>query len=326
MTAYSATPSETDGTWTLAGPGASVIVNPRRGADILSLVHRESGREILWRHPRWIAEAPPTQPLDSAPEAFYDFYPGGIQEIFPQAGPGVPFNGTPMIFHGDASRVPWTAVAEVNDQSVSLACSTILSRYPFALRRIISIDGTADLRIRAEIENLADVPMPVHWGFHPAFSEELTQAPAFLQGPLASMTAHDGQIAGRQDYGFGERLDLPVSEGLGTLALKPADAGSADILYGDVDDGWVRLVSPAVGLQVTMRWPVEVFPSLWLWQECRDPSGYPWWGLYHVVGIEPSSATPMQSLEQDVASGSALWVEPAGSVSAEIVFEIEATE
>ena len=46
-----------------------------------------------------------TRPLLAAP--FMDFYPGGWQELFPNAGNNCVYKGAELGFHGEICKVPW---------------------------------------------------------------------------------------------------------------------------------------------------------------------------------------------------------------------------
>ncbi|BDZ47476.1 hypothetical protein GCM10025866_33850 [Naasia aerilata] len=88
------------------------------------------------------------------------------------------------------------------------------------------------------------------------------------------------------------------------------------MLYARTDAGWYVVHSSATGHAVGVTWPAKTFPCLWIWQECEDPAGYPWWGRHHIVGVEPHSATPAHGVAEDVRAGSALWLAPGVPLSA----------
>ncbi|BDZ47475.1 hypothetical protein [Naasia aerilata] len=152
----------------------SVIVDPRRGADILSLVCLSSGEEMLWRDPAALEKA---DGIRDSPAAFYDTYRGGIQELFPNAGPPSEVLGAPLPFHGEVLQTSWNVDVQRSGEAESellLSCS--LRRVPVHVEKHVVVSGST-LSVTTTVINSSTVPVPVHWGLHPAFSEAVTGAP-----------------------------------------------------------------------------------------------------------------------------------------------------
>jgi galactose mutarotase-like enzyme len=266
-----------------------------------------SGAELLWTDSTASTEGPLAG--DSGSNGFYDRYPGGIQELFPNAGPECEVQGAPLVFHGESCRVAWSIRAVPAANGVALECRGALRRYPFTLLRVISLSPeTPDVQIRSSVTNTSAAALPVHWGFHPAFSTELTDAPALLVGEFGSAVAEQEPFSASRRWQPSEAIPLDVRFGFDAIALTPGDAGCADLAYATANAGWCVLRSERSGLSVGLTWPVETFPRLWIWQECRDPAGYPWWGRHHIVGIEPHSSAPSRSLDAEIVAGEAIMI------------------
>ena len=304
---------------TISGTLLEAVINPSQGGDIVSLRHVPTGQEVLWRHPRWVDQLPSGGGSDPTPEGFYDNYPGGIQELFPNAGPACVVEEAPLAFHGEACRVPWKIESTVGRATVVLTAE--LKRYPFALRRTVTIDSTEPvLRIRSEIQNKSSRRLPFHWGLHPVFAPSVTAEPAYLEGAFDRVRSHPETFGNKQ-------VHKPGAEFLtdGRLELTASDAKCADLLYARCEAGKATISSQAEnGLAVTLTWPVDVFPELWIWQECHDQAGYPWFGIHHVVGIEPHTSAPAHGLAASRDRESCHWSGPYEHHAVEFEFRVEA--
>lgn len=278
-------------TFQLESDVLSVTINPERGADILSMLWHPTDTEILWRNRRSGGMPPRRGGYDADPRSYFDRYPGGIQELFPNAGPEAEVEGAVLPFHGEALRRPWTATVD----GQTLTCSTVLTRYPFGMHKTFTVDDGV-LRVSASVSNLAERELPVHWGFHPAFNTQTVAKAATVYGPFESLRSHPEQFAASQQHPAGTAVNASPVDGVGRFDLAPAGSRSADLLYAKVNEGWFGLKSAETDLLVTMTWPKEVFPELWIWEESHAPGGYPWWGSEHIVAVEPHTTSPFAPL------------------------------
>ena len=306
----------------LSAGDLTVFVDPTRGMDIRQIVHRPTATPVLWQRPVG-ATAP--DPLDQSSESFYDRYAGGVQELFPNAGPACTVEGAPLPFHGEACRVGWSTTVG-RDESWSWCDGVVeLDRYPFRVERRISVAVGAPLvRIEARITNLSARALPVMWGFHPVFGPDIVADAAQIYADPVAVRSHPDPFGVRQVFPPStaarwrpDEPDVPAAS-----RLLPADSHSADLLYLTCDSGWYAIRNEQTGLCVWMRWPVDIFPYVWLWQECHDPAGYPWWGRHHIVGVEVHTSMPASGLSAAIENGTARVVPAHGSLEAELLLGI----
>ena len=269
----------------------TVTVNPARGADVLSMIWRPTDTEILWRNPRSHGLPPLRGDYDPEPGSYFDNYPGGMQELFPNAGPSTEVSGAVLPFHGEALRRPWA----VKHTDSALTCTTVLARYPFAMMKKFWLDGGV-LHISARVQNLSDTELPVHWGFHPAFDTRTVARSGQVYGAFEALRSHPDEFSPAQRHAPGTAVEVRAVDGVGAFDLTPPGSHSADLLYATVSEGWFGLRSPGTDLLVTMSWPKEVLPELWIWEEVNAPGGYPWWGTAHIVALEPHTTSPFGPL------------------------------
>lgn len=284
----------------------SAVVAPSRGADLLALTDLARDVQVLWRSPLWgrdAAAAPSAEHSSSA--TFFDGYPGGMQEILPNGGPSVTYEGAELGFHGEACKVRWQAEASVEGGRATLRCTTRLTRVPFELEKTFSLGpGERELRIDARIRNASRRDLRYMWGFHPAFGAPLAGSATRLHCPAARMRT-DGRLA--QDDPDAGASAWPPADG---ARLAGPDQRGSEIWYidqfGDTPDGgWYALEATDDDLLVTMRWDPRVFPWVWVWQERHDDAGWPFWGEHHVVAVEPWTSMPSEGLDVAIENGTA---------------------
>jgi uncharacterized protein DUF4432 len=300
----------------------TVFVEPARGMDIRQIVHGPTATSVLWQRP---VGAATVDPLDQSNASFYDRYTGGMQELFPNAGPACTVEDAPLPFHGEACRVGWQTTTGRDGASSWCAGTVELSRYPFRLERRIEVAGDGPLiRITARITNMSARALPVMWGFHPAFGPDIVAGGAQVYADPVEVRSHPDPFGARQVFPPGAavpwRSGDPDVPGAGRLL--PANSRSADLLYVTCESGWYAVRNEQTGLCAWMRWPADIFPYVWLWQECHDPAGYPWWGRHHIVGVEVHTSAPGTGLAAAVANGTARTVPAHGSVEAELLLGV----
>jgi hypothetical protein len=278
-----------------------VTLLPEKGCDILELVDRESGVDVLVKTP-WTPGRRPVHAAGSL-EAWIEAYPGGWQLILPNGGDATVEHGTEWGFHGEAGLIAW----QVEELEPSRAvCSTELVTAPLSVRRVVSVAGRV-LRIDEEVRNGADEPIEVMWGHHPALGAPFLEPGCTISAPASTFQSDDR--APGTGFEPGARSEWPHArlEGGGTVDLSvipPADQARAVLGYlTDFEEGRYRVASPRAGLELELRWPLELFPAAWFWQELRASEGYPWYRRLYTTALEPNSSWPGQGLANVRAKG-----------------------
>lgn len=278
---------------------------PERGADLVDLIDRQRELPVLWHSPSW-GRSPGRWP-GAGGEDFFNHYPGGMQEVFPNGGPSCSYEGAELGFHGEACKVPWSfEISEEHDRA-EVVCTTRLSRLPFAMRKTFSL-GASDraLRIDAEIRNEGRRDLRYMWGFHPAFGLPLLGEHTVVHAPARRLRVHAEPSGVGQQLTPGTSHEWPLAEGVDRSVLLPPSASSSDLWYLDgFTAGWYVIENPDLDLMATMSWEAARFPYLWLWQQCHEDTGRPWFGAQHVVALEPWTSYPSSGLSAAIENGSA---------------------
>ncbi len=317
--------------WTFRGMRMAVLENDLlrvtvaldRGAEIVEFRSLRNGFDPLLRLPGGIRD--PRSVVASSTvggDPFLDWYAGGWQEILPNGGPQVSWRGAAYGQHGEVSLVPWS-VEIVTDEphEVAIVCRVRALRTPLALERRMTIraDRSA-LFLDERLTNEGGEDLDVMWGHHVAFGRTLLD-----DGARIATSARRVRVEDPMD-GFEPRRVAPGHDGpwpmapgsdgssLVDLSVVPtvAAASGREMAYLSGFDGgaWYAIWSREKGFALT--WDGALFEYLWLWQEFRAGTGYPWWKRVHCVALGPWTSFPTLGLPEAVRRGTQLVI-PAGA-------------
>ena len=312
-----------------------VVVLTGKGTDIFEFRHKASDTDVLFKTP-WGVRNPGSYvhdtPEPSAP--FMDFYPGGWQEIFPNAGNACVYKGAEWGFHGEICKVPWScSVIEDSPRKVAAKLSVRTVRAPFLVEKTLSLEeGAASLFIDETVTNEGAEPMDFMWGHHPAFGAPFLSEDCRLFAPAKRVeTAHP--LPARQLLQAETQFDsfpmIRSAEGdaFDVARMHAASAGFSHLSYlSKLEEGWYCLANQKSRLGFALRWDAQVFRYLWLWQEFGGTAHYPWWGRGYCTGIEPHSSIPGMGLQKAIERGTQLTLAPKKSLSTRLcasLFEVE---
>ena len=304
---------------------AAVRILPERGAEIRSLLYKPKAMNVLWQAPWSIRRrANPAAMAHANSEAgWMDGYGGGWQDLFPSGGDAGHYRGAPISFHGEASVAAWEHdVRRADAQAIEIEFRVSLARMPFTLRRTVRMEpGLAGVLISERITNDCDEDLHYMWGQHPSFGGEFLAGDCVLRAPARRFVSHDVALTPNSRLAPGVTSEWPMVEGrdgqLFDLGVIPGP-GQRSMDFGylcDLDEGWFTIESRKYGFGIGMAWPKEVYKLMWLWQEFRGSTGYPWWGRCQVMAVEPFTTMPGDGLEKAVAAGVAPILPAGGSVS-----------
>jgi hypothetical protein len=301
----------------LASAELAVTLLPEKGCDVVELVERTSGVDVLLKTPWAYGRRPVHAP--SSFEAWIEAYPGGWQLILPNGGDATVEHGVEWGFHGEAGLVPWQ-VEEVGPAHAT--CSVELVTAPLHVRRNVTVEGPV-LRIEEEVRNGGHDSLEVMWGHHPAFGAPFLEPGCTVTTSAGTFTTDDrapgaGLIPGRSSdwphaaLEAGGSLDLSV--------IPSADEARAVLGYlSDFDQGSYRIANPRLRLELELRWPLELFPTAWFWQELNASPGYPWYRRLYTTAVEPNTTRPGQGLANARAKGGLLLALAPGEARTAVV-------
>jgi len=256
-------------------------VLPELGAKIWSLVHKPTGRSLLWHNPH----LPPARQVYGA--RFDDNWSGGWDELIPDDVPTVVRYGDTLPDHGEVwSQPSELEVLSAEGNAVAVKFINYGRVLPTRFEKTISLSaGDSCFRVSYRYQNLGHGPIEFLWNIHPA----LVVSPATRLDVPARRVISDPWSADRVEP-HSEHMWPYVSDRAGqTLDLRfvPPRSDYADFYYlPDVSAGWYAATDTDSRIGFGLAFPTAVFPHMWLF---RPVGG--WRGLYTLI-LEASTGYP----------------------------------
>ncbi len=274
-----------------------------KGTDIVEFLYKEKDIDFMWRSP--IPFYPQSKLIQTAPAkigSFIDYYPGGWQEIFPNAGAICEYKGAILGLHGEVSLLPWEyKIIEDSKDKVSVKFSVYTYRTPFYLEKTITIkSGTPYIEIDEEVRNLAGEEVDFIWGHHPSFGKPFLSESCVIniKGGKVKVVSGDGKSytnLKKQDgiWPFVEGIDgkfIDISK------VPSEDDNVSDIIFiSQLEEGYYEIINEKLKIGFFMEFPKEIFKYIWFWRIARGSYNYPWWGRTYNIALEPFSSLPVLS-------------------------------
>jgi galactose mutarotase-like enzyme len=257
---------------------------PELGGKINSLRDSRTGREWLWRHPRFIYKH---VPHGSSYTAQSDT--GGWDECFPSVAqceyPSAPWQGAAIQDHGELWSHPVEFEMDEQDGRV-----TLLTRWqgiilPYTFTRVVTLkENSSIVHVDYEVVNNVDQPINYVWCIHPLLAIEPGME---LLLPSSARFNVGGSIP-QNLVPPEKKLQYPfAASGLNFPLLPEPSAGRAIKIWSDplpTGDGWALLRAQDGELQ--MRWDVAFLPQVAAWMNFgawAADGGTPYFNL----GLEP---------------------------------------
>lgn len=289
----------------LRSDGLLALVDPRHGAEILDVVHLETGRRLLGRPP-FASDTPRAGDLPE--ESWTASYRGGWQVVAPNAGAACRVGDAEHGFHGRASNDPWTA--EQVDESE--ARFTWRGHGLELVRSIALRDASVEVRVEARATGDA-APLVVLE--HIALGLDLLDPEVEIELPAGrayELSESDGPPVPPPEApewphvllldGSEERADRwPLARSRSRL-----------LAVADLPEARALVRNALTGMTVELTWGQDWLRHLWLWHEAREYGG-PWRGHAELLAVEPCSVPHPLGLATAIEHSQARWLEPGES-------------
>jgi galactose mutarotase-like enzyme len=257
---------------------------PELGGKVSSLYDLRTGREWLWRHPRYLYKR-----LPHGSSYIAEADTGGWDECFPSVSaclyPSEPWQGVAIQDHGELwSQRPECEIEE-HGESITVQTRWQGIALPYTFTRTITLTiNSSVIRSNYEVLNNADQPMNFIWCIHPLLAIEPgmeLHLPSSARFQLAgTMPADLLPSTQNLQYPFeAAGLNFPsLPEDTAACALK---IWSNPLASGE---GWATLRARDGNLQ--MRWDTTLLPQLAVWMNFGA------WAAdggtaYYNLGLEP---------------------------------------
>jgi hypothetical protein len=274
-----------------------ITFTPERGADIVSVIDRKTGIEVLAQSPTGRVSSGKRSFTDSMTN-WIDGYPGGWQLLIPNAGPERDHDGVLQGYHGEASLARW----ELQEIATSTAVlETYLLTVPFRLNRIITVEG-GTLLVTDTVTNLSPGEVSFRFVQHPALGHPFLHEHSYLVTEARTVISDarlPGNLSGANVSGEPSTVlaEGPVK---GSIALPGPGTGVSffgaltNFDTSDNDGNLTQAVfySPTQGFGISLEWDASALPHAWLWIEANSVGGWPWFQRMYSLAVEPSNVFP----------------------------------
>jgi hypothetical protein len=299
-----------------------------KGSDIISFLHKRSDTDFMFHRPGGLRQASSwSSPRGVDEFAFVDGYEGGWQECFPNGGASVRYKGAQLPFHGELLAAQCSVrVIEDRPDIVSVQLSVETVRTPFLLEKVLTLrSGRAVLEIDERLTNLADEPMEVMWGHHPAFGPPFVDDSCRIELPACRGTTDRAEPWPESELTYQVEFDWPMAPlrkgGYRDLSTVPGpETRTADwVRLTAFDEGWYAITNCRRRVGFGLRWDSKLFRNIWFWHVFGGMSGYPWYGRNYTFALEPWTSYPDGGLTRAIENGSALTVGPLQTIETRIL-------
>lgn len=294
---------------TLENERLRLTIYPEAGAKIASIVHLASSTELLWKNPLLeVVSVPPGSSYDDA-------WAGGWDELFPNDEPST-MDGLSYPDHGELWTSPWKYRIEEQGRQAVLRLSTCTPVTGCVIEKRISLSENSErILFHHRFTNPGAAPVPYLWKLHPALAVRpgdrlYIPAERFLLEPSSPGTLQGGAVEPGSSRVVldGRVVDL--------LDVPPASKKELYFTYGvGLKEGWCGFYRPSARLGAGLAFSKDGFSACWLF------ASYGGWRDHYVAVLEPCTGYPFR-LEEIIASGRGLWLQPGASFETNVIFTV----
>ena len=165
------------------------------------------------------------------------------------------------------------------------------------------------------------------WGQHIAFGRPFLDEGAVIDSPAQKFIVHEA-IPGYEPRRFqpdavSQWPHSPAPDGSTADASQVPPFGSTqaqEMAYlTDLEEGWYAITNPSRKVGFGLHFDPSLYPYVWYWQQLGNVAqGYPWWGRTHTAALEPWTSYPTNGLNEAIANGTALAVQPGEQVQTKL--------
>jgi len=301
-----------------------------KGGDITEIRDKRTDTNILFEAPHeWRAPDDGTVEAPDPVHAFLDHYPGGWQNVTPNAGGPASVNGASLPQHGGSALTPWDVSVERDaPEQVSISLTTELTRYPLALERQISLNrDESALDIEDGMQNLGEVPVSYAWLQHIVFGPPLVGSDATVEVPCETVLVDPDHTDPNARLEPGTTGTWPTIAGADgdtvDLSTLPPKANRVHDLAAltDLARGTYEVRNPTLDLAVSVSFPPEFYEYVWYWGAFGGFESAPFYGRNYNLGLEPCTSVPNAGLERAISEGTANRIGPSETVTANVRIE-----
>lgn len=319
--------------WTYKGMRTLILENELlrvtilvdKGSDIVEFRYKPYDLDFLYFAPGGIVNPKQNMPSAYTNAPYLDYFSGGWNDVLPNGGPFADNQGAILGQHGETPLARWDyTILKDDPQIVSVKLWVRTLRIPFFIEKTISMKpGSPVLMIEERVTNEGGGRVPFMWGQHIAFGGPFLDSGAVIHAPARRFLTH-GEMPGFQPRRFKPDMqtEWPAAirpDGLPSTANQIPPRGELPVqemaYLTDLSAGWYAISSPVYKAGFAIAFDPQVFRYVWYWQQMGNiAAGYPWWNRTHTAALEPWTSYPTNGLDECIANGTALWLDPGATI------------
>jgi hypothetical protein len=288
-----------------------LTILPGLGAKIYDIVHKGSGKNILWHNPRI---RPRRVPFGSR---FDDVWSGGWDEIFPNDAESI-IEGERYPDMGEVWSLEWDYQVSQGRDWASVTTTVRAPITPAEISRKLTLrKGVSGFVLEYVISNMGRNPIQFLWKVHPAFE--------ISRNCRIEIPAEHGTVDGRYAHLFSRRkYRWPMARGKAgepiDVSVVDRDANNCTLHYiTGLRKGSAGFIDYENDLASTLEFPRSTMDNVWLFL------AYGGWRGHYTAVIEPSTSYPYD-LAEAVRRGQVARLKGGGSLSTKLGFRVNSAK
>lgn len=297
-----------------------------KGSDIIEIRFKPLDIDFLWHSPIDF-KGPPVfyEGCSRLQGSFIDYYEGGWQDVFPNAGPSCRWRGVDWGQHSITPLLQWDCKIEKNSgEGVIVHLEVDCHCYPFSIDKwIILKKGENSFIIKERLTNRSEQELEYSWLQHLTFGRPFLAPNNKIDLKAKTVVTHDMEIPGSL-LPVGKKFKWPTIEDkegreIDLSRIPQKNLKSHDLVYIiDLEDGWYSITNEKMELGFGLAWDKKVYPYLWYWRPLGGAWDYPWFGRAWAIGLEPCTSWPSTGLRDQISRGTAAKLKGGSAVETEI--------
>ena len=292
-----------------------------KGTDILELIYKPKDLNLLWSSPKNFSSYDIKNNL--AKNDFLETYLGGWQEIIPNGGSPVVYNGAAFGLHEETPLLAWEyKIIEDSIDKISIEFSVSLKKMPLSVKKTISlISGDPVIYIDEEISNFGGELLDFMWGHHPCFGEPFLDENCVINFHCEEIQSNINSISSNpivKPNAVGKLDAFPGFNGQPVDLSKVMNKKikTAELLYATkMLDNWFSIRNTNKNIGIGFIFDEKIFKYLYLWFVYGGSEGYPWYSKTYSLAVEPWSSYPGLGLIEAINNKTSLKIMPGEKIN-----------
>lgn len=300
-----------------------------KGADIVELRYKPRDVDFLWHSPTPVVWGlPESQSVGLGEGPFADYYEGCWQEVLPNAGRWCDWRGAQFGLHGEVWALPWDCrILEDTPQAVEIELAVRCRRMPLRLVRRMRLESDKPVLCMDEtVTNESPVEIAFMWGHHPSYGEPFLSPACRIYAPSCQVLVDEG-VGEQSRFAPGMCFSWPSGPARdGTVVdisrIAPREDHLDEMYYlFDLAEPWYAVSNEELCLSLGLAWTGLAFRCLWYWACLGGGFGWPSWGRFYAVALEPMSSYPA-ILTRAIEAGTELRLGPSASIEERLTVSV----